>query len=721
MEYLKFYEIEIEPFQNEPDERFYFESSAHRRAHMRLLRGVTQRKGLGVLIGGAGCGKTTLAHHLHCALESEKWATRVLTITHADCVSGWLLPEVAKAFGVLAPAGTGPELLAQIEAQLGSIVAQGRHPTLLVDEAQILSSAAVMEEFRGLLNLNREGKKLISLVLYGLEDLAQVLELDAPLAQRVEIRVELLRLPKEEVGRYVQHRLKSAGAQRELFTSDAIEALAAYSNGVPRLINTLADNALFEGYLSELDRVDGSVVAQAAEDLGLSTASDTGENGAPGWVESIVPEAETDFSNSIALEETESVAPVESAAQPAPEVLVAETPDLGPAPDYGSTLRREVALPAIDPTNELTQIADLSELESGFSMGSIVRDLDPSDDDEEEHAAMPEPAPGVEVELSLEFEEQPGAAESSTPEDAVPATIVVDAAYHDAEAAPQPPDGESSFVLEDPVDESAASDWSPTEDAAVPVAEPSSELAAPQPVVEEAPELEIEVHSDPVELDALAEPDAPALFAVDDEDEEEPFIGGEDSISGAQFEPSSMFQEEPELEAEATPDGEDSINGAEFEASDVFGDELETEASPPADEAIVEADLDLASAVDEDSPAEAEAFALDEDGNGADPAEHDPVALFDDAPEAIAAAEESAEEDFDPSSLIEEEPEPVALEADSTEDGEFDPSILIEEEAAAEPVAVEASDVDDGEFDPSSLLDEDDELENLFEQIQVDA
>jgi type II secretory pathway predicted ATPase ExeA len=269
MEHLKFFDLPADPFQNESDERFYYESAPQKRARLRLMRGIQQRRALSVLVGGPGLGKTTLAHSLLRALDPREFAAHYLSIPHEACASGWFLPNVARAFGVHAPAPQVQTLVDQIHAQLISIASSQRSAVLLIDEAQLFRNRDAMEEFRGLLNLLHDGRKLVSLVLFGLHELADILKLDPPLAQRVEIRVELTPMDWLESQAYVSHRLRLAGATQAVFTPDALEALFRCSGGVPRLLNTVADNALFEAFLCEARPIDSSIVAAAAETLGL--------------------------------------------------------------------------------------------------------------------------------------------------------------------------------------------------------------------------------------------------------------------------------------------------------------------------------------------------------------------------------------------------------------------------------------------------------------------
>ncbi len=275
MDYLKFYDLKLEPFKNDLNRCFYFESDGQRRARLRLLRGVEQKKGLSVLIGGPGCGKTTLAHHLRSDLDEGRWATRLVVVPHSACAHGWLLPQLSTQFGVESPSDHIPQLLEQIGSRLAQVRDAGQHPVLFVDEAQLFRNTQAMEELRGLLNFVHQDEKVISIVLFGLPELSDVIALDPPLEQRIEVRVELRAMEQEEAAAYIQHRLGCAGASDPVLSDEAIEALYRYSSGVPRILNTLADNALFEGSVAEVLPLDASIVADAADDLGLRPGDDS--------------------------------------------------------------------------------------------------------------------------------------------------------------------------------------------------------------------------------------------------------------------------------------------------------------------------------------------------------------------------------------------------------------------------------------------------------------
>jgi general secretion pathway protein A len=139
----------------------------------------------------------------------------------------------------------------------------------MVDEVQMLNSREIMEEFRGLLNMETSDGKMINLVFFGLPDLEDVLSLDEPLKQRVAVKIRLKEFSENDTKDYIKHRLGVAGCPKEIFSDEAIKLIYEYTNGVPRLINTVCDNALLEGYLSKVHAIDGRAVQSVAVDLGL--------------------------------------------------------------------------------------------------------------------------------------------------------------------------------------------------------------------------------------------------------------------------------------------------------------------------------------------------------------------------------------------------------------------------------------------------------------------
>jgi len=267
--YLDYYELAQEPFSNAPVSRFYFNSPQHSQALVRLTHLCGQMKGLGILVGDIGAGKTTLARRLLDSLPEGEYEAALLVIIHSGVTASWLLKRIALQLGVEAPSEDKLTLLGQLYQRLIKIYESGKKAVVLIDEAQMLATRELMEEFRGLLNLEVPERKLLSLIFFGLPEIEQNLRLDPPLAQRVSMKFRLEHLNPESTESYIKHRLRLAGASRMPFTADAVKGVHRFSSGTPRLINTLCDNALFEGYVARAPRIDQAMIERVAQDLGL--------------------------------------------------------------------------------------------------------------------------------------------------------------------------------------------------------------------------------------------------------------------------------------------------------------------------------------------------------------------------------------------------------------------------------------------------------------------
>lgn len=269
MNYVEHFGLEREPFSNAPDSRFYYNSDQHSQALIRLMYAIDSNKGLAVLVGGIGMGKTTLARRLLDNLPEGKYESSLLVMVHSGATPEWILTRIAMQLGVESPAAERIPLLKQLYERLLRIDQEGRRAVILIDEAQMLQTRELMEEFRGLLNLELPGKKLLNIVFFGLPELEDHLFLDEPLAQRVAVKCHLRSLTPEASEDYIRHRLRVAGASKELFAGTAIQAIHDFSGGVPRLMNTICDNCLFETYMRKRDKVEPEVVKSVAGDLGL--------------------------------------------------------------------------------------------------------------------------------------------------------------------------------------------------------------------------------------------------------------------------------------------------------------------------------------------------------------------------------------------------------------------------------------------------------------------
>lgn len=272
MDYLEFYQLREHPFSNIVDSRFYFKSMQHSAAVVKLRHAIDSRRGLCVVVGDIGAGKTTLARRLLEELDEERYEAALLVIIHSSVSSEWLLRKLALQLGIREVKDLKFEVLAQIHQRLNEIYEQGRKAVVLMDEVQMLKSREIMEEFRGLLNMELPDGKMVNLIFFGLPDMEDVLSLDEPLRQRVSMRIRLTALSAEEAKDYMRHRLEIAHARAGLFTEDALQAVYNCSRGLPRLINTICDNALLDGFLFKAETIDEQVIRSVVLDLGLNCA-----------------------------------------------------------------------------------------------------------------------------------------------------------------------------------------------------------------------------------------------------------------------------------------------------------------------------------------------------------------------------------------------------------------------------------------------------------------
>jgi type II secretory pathway predicted ATPase ExeA len=273
MDYLEFYRLKEQPFSIAVDNRFYYNSSQHSEALIRLRYAADTQKGLAVLVGDVGTGKTTLARRLLDELDERYFHAALLVVLHASVTAEWLVRKIAMQLGVEKPADDKTELLSQLCQRLIELHDQKKKAVVLIDEAQMLSNKALMEELRGILNIEVDNQKLLTFVLFGLGDLDNCLALDGPLRQRVAIRYELTSFTQATTEDYIRYRLQIAGATRELFNTQAMGKVFEYSRGVPRLINTICDNALLEGFLRKKEQLEADLIRDVAFDLKLSQSA----------------------------------------------------------------------------------------------------------------------------------------------------------------------------------------------------------------------------------------------------------------------------------------------------------------------------------------------------------------------------------------------------------------------------------------------------------------
>jgi len=266
VEHLHHFKLKEDPFRNEPAQKFLFESRQQQEALLRLDRAVRQAKGLCVLIGDVGAGKTMVVRQLLDHLEEEVFEASMLVVLNGAADAAWMLTRFARQLGVEDPPREREALIAQIYDRLAIIREDGRHAVLIIDDAQTLAEPETLNTVCGLLKLEYEDRRLLTLVLAGTSELAEALAADPGLAHRVDAKVQLAALDPATSAAYVVHRVRIAGGGPAVFASDALASLHELSGGVPGLMNTLADNALFEAFLCGRSAVTATDVGSGFSD-----------------------------------------------------------------------------------------------------------------------------------------------------------------------------------------------------------------------------------------------------------------------------------------------------------------------------------------------------------------------------------------------------------------------------------------------------------------------
>ena len=266
--YQSFYGLRELPFELTPNPKFLFLTARHREALSNLHYALASAKSITVLMGEAGTGKTTL---LRAALESEHGRrVRWVYLNNPVLTREDFIRTLAVRFelGVKAAASKATFLEA-LERALIERRSRGQITVLVVDEAQSLGHD-LLEEIRLLANIETSTEKLLVVILAGQPEFAT--RLNEPglrqLKQRVALRCEIAPFELSETAAYVDSRVATAGGESSrLFTREAVMAIHEYSQGIPRTINVLCDNALLGGLALGRQAVDRQIVLDVARDF----------------------------------------------------------------------------------------------------------------------------------------------------------------------------------------------------------------------------------------------------------------------------------------------------------------------------------------------------------------------------------------------------------------------------------------------------------------------
>jgi general secretion pathway protein A len=265
--YLNHYNLNTKPFQISTDPRFLWLGEKHKEALAVLRYGILDNKGFLLLTGEVGTGKTTLIHVLINALRDD---VIIANVPDPGLETMEFYAYIARAFHLSNGFKTKYEFLSMFGDFLHRSHAEKKQVLLILDESQRMEQA-LLEEIRMLSNIETQSTKLINIFFVGQAEFNNIIleNRNRALRQRITVNYNLGSISRKETDLYVMHRLKVAGTEKRIFTSNAIKEIHAFSEGYPRLINVICDRALVTGYANGATSISRAVIKECADEMRL--------------------------------------------------------------------------------------------------------------------------------------------------------------------------------------------------------------------------------------------------------------------------------------------------------------------------------------------------------------------------------------------------------------------------------------------------------------------
>ena len=263
--YISYWGLSAPPFENVPSQDLFYESPYHEEALVRMIYAVEHKKGLAVLTGEVGAGKTTISRVLYDYLNNDGF--EVITIVNPTLNPVDFYRAILTKLGETVEGDSKTIFLNRLTERLIQNSENDITTILIIDEAHLIKDRAILEELRMMLNLQHNDQFLITLLIMGQPALAANLASLKPLRERIAIRYDLKPLNFSDTTRYILYRLKQCGAQRGIFTRAALEPLFKYSKGIPLKINNVCERSLLIGMMKTARFVTASIVEEAIKDI----------------------------------------------------------------------------------------------------------------------------------------------------------------------------------------------------------------------------------------------------------------------------------------------------------------------------------------------------------------------------------------------------------------------------------------------------------------------
>jgi len=249
LDFLNFYELKRSAFNVTSNPDFFFESHSHQEAISSLLFGIQERKGIILITGEVGTGKTTLCKALFNKLPPEIKISLILNPYFSEVQ---LLKAIAEDFGLLIKSANRLNIINALNSFLLDLNLDNGNAVLVIDEAQNLTNRQ-LEQIRLLSNLETKDEKLLQIVLVGQPELKEKISQHElrQIYQRIAVKYQLTPLLEYEVKDYIDFRLNKAGYGKVVIPSEAHKMISEFSKGIPRLINILCERALILGFIRQ--------------------------------------------------------------------------------------------------------------------------------------------------------------------------------------------------------------------------------------------------------------------------------------------------------------------------------------------------------------------------------------------------------------------------------------------------------------------------------------